>query len=109
MIVTLIAGNASSTVAAICRHQSVRAHAMALQSHDKKIAAVALTEETAASVSAKKGAVSHGGSVPILAHLLPPAALSLPLQLAEPARRQFPDGPVLNGTLVRPLLQPPLA
>ena len=106
MIVALMVGNASAAAEAICRHQSPLDHAAARQSGDRKIAAVALTEDAAAAASAKKSAVpSASGS--ILADLLPPAALITPLQLAEPLRRQFPDGRVLEGTSLPPLLQPP--
>jgi hypothetical protein len=108
MIVALVVGNASAAAEAICRHQSPLDHAAARLSHDRKIAAVALTEDAAASVSSKKGAVPSA-SASILADLLPPAALTIPLRLAEPLRRQFPDGPVLEGTSLPPLLQPPLA
>ena len=74
----------------------------------RRFAAVALTEDAAASVSAKKGAVPIA-SASIVADLLPPASLAVPLRLAEPLRREFPDGPVLEGSALPPLLQPPLA
>ncbi len=108
MIVALVVGNASATAEAICRHQSPLDHAAARGSHDRKIAAVALTEDAAASVRAKKGAVPSAAAS-LLADLLPPATLAMPLRLAESLRRQFPDGPVLEGTSLPPLLQPPLA
>jgi hypothetical protein len=106
MIVALMVGNASAAAEAVCRHQSPLDHAAARQSDDRKIAAVALTEDAAAAVGAKQGAVPSA-SASILADLLPPAALAVPLRLAEPLRRQFPDGPVLEGTSLPPLLQPP--
>jgi hypothetical protein len=108
MIVALVVGSASATAEAICRHQSPLDHAAARLSHDRKIAAVALTEDAAASVSAKKGALPSAASS-MLADLLPPATLAMPVPLAESLRRQFPDGPVLEGTSLPPLLQPPLA
>lgn len=106
MIVALVVGNASAAAEAICRHQSPLDHAAARQSDDRKIAAVALTEDAAASVIAKKGAVPSA-SASILADLLPPAALAIPLGLAEPLRRRFGDGPELKGASLAPLLQPP--
>lgn len=106
MIVALMVGNASAAAEAVCRHQSPLDHAAARQSDDRKIAAVALTEDAAAAVGAKQGAVPSA-SASILADLLSPAALAVPLRLAEPLRRQFPDGPVLEGTSLPPLLQPP--
>jgi hypothetical protein len=106
MIVALMVGNASAAAEAVCRHQSPLDHAAARQSDDRRVAAAALTEDAAASVSAKQGAVPSA-SASILADLLPPAVLAVPLPLAEPLRRQFPDGPVLEGSALPPLLQPP--
>jgi hypothetical protein len=106
MIVALMIGNASAAAEAVCRHQSPIDHAAARQSDDRKVAAAALSEDAAAAVDAKKGAVPSA-SASLLADLLPPAALAVPLRLSEPLRRQFPDGAVLEGTSLPPLLQPP--
>jgi hypothetical protein len=109
MILTLVAGQGSSAAWAACRHKDARDHAAALQSPDRKIAAVAQTEEAAASVESKKGAASGIASMSGPQEILPPVTPAVLLRISEPVRRLFIDDPALNGTVLRPLLQPPSA
>lgn len=107
MLLALVVGQGSSLAAAICRHQSLGAHVAAREGTDRKAAAAALTEETAASVAGKKGALGGAGVAagPVL--ILPPQSFTLPPRVAEPIRVRIADSPPLAGTSVRPLLQPP--
>jgi hypothetical protein len=109
MLLALVVGQGSTLAAAICQHQSLREHIAARQGPDRKAAAAALTEEAAASVAGKKGALGGAGAAagPVLS--LPPAPFALPPRLAEPVQVRIVDEPPLDGTSVRPLLQPPSA
>lgn len=107
----LLAGQGFSVAAAICQHHSAREHALALQSHDKRIAAVALTEESAASVTAKKGALTGTGAsfAPVLADLLPAPSLLVRSSDRSPPSHSPTDARELVGISPNPLLRPPLA
>jgi hypothetical protein len=110
IISALFLGQSFSVAAAMCRHGSAHNHAVARQSKDGSVAAIAKAEDTAASVVEKKGALSGGNPVsPALAEL-PPA-----LMLAEPnpQARALPwpgaGDTALKGNAITPLLRPPLA
>lgn len=108
MMFAFVASQGASYAAAVCRHQSPHAHALALQSHDKRVAAQALTEEEAGSVASKKGSPSDGGSPSPASDMLVPAALAAPFRIVDAMRRRLTDAPERAGLSVRPLLPPPL-
>ena len=82
-MIALVVGNGSAAAAAMCHHQSAREHAAARESHDKRIAAAALTEETADLAGSKKGALSDAaGSLP--PYTLPSSTQAQPLRVVEP-------------------------
>lgn len=109
MLISLVIANGSCVAAAVCRHQDVRAHAAALQSHDKKVAAVAQTEETARSAASKKAAPADARALTLAAYTLPPAIAAFPPRLMEPNRPWAEDAAGLAGLSIRPLLEPPSA
>lgn len=108
VIITLVAGQGSSAAWAICHHKNAQDHAAARQSRDGSVAAVAFTEEAAASVDVKKGSTSAAPSLSASAMVLPVVAV-IPIRNSKPVRRRIGDGPPLNGASLRPLLQPPSA
>jgi hypothetical protein len=108
IVLAFVVSQGSSFAAAICVHQSPHAHAVALQSHDRKIAAQALTEDAAGQAASKKGSLSNGGAASPASDMLVPAALVAPFRIADAMRRRLTDAPGLAGTSVRPLLPPPL-
>jgi hypothetical protein len=108
MIVAFVAMQGASVEAAICRHQNPLAHAAALHSADKKIAAQALSEETAGAAVSKKGSAGGGGSTSQPTDMLPPATLAIPAPVAKTASVRPTDSPPLADLSIRPLLQPPL-
>ena len=87
MMFTLVVANGSAAAGAMCQHRDARAHAMARQSQDAKVAAVALTEEAAAAAASKKGALGSSASVSLPAFILPSAALTPAPHAVEPMRR----------------------
>jgi hypothetical protein len=109
MIITLVVANGSAAAGAICRHRDARAHAIARQSHDAKVAAVALTEEAAAAAASKKGALGSNASLSLPAYTLPCAALIPAPRAVEPMRRPQAESAPLSSRSIRPLLEPPVA
>lgn len=109
MMVTLVVANGSAAAGAMCRHRDARAHAIARQSQDAKVAAVALMEETAAAVVSKKGALGSNASVSLPAYILPCAALTPAPRAVEPMRRPQEESTPLSSRSIRPLLEPPVA
>jgi hypothetical protein len=108
MVLAIVVGNGSSVAAAICQHRNASEHALARASRDAKVAAAALTEETAASVNAKKGSPGNSNST-APSDMLAPASLMIPPRSLEPLRLRARDAPILAGTSLPPLLRPPLA
>ncbi len=109
MIVVLVAANGSTVASAICRHRDASEHAMARQSRDAKVAAVALSEEAAAGVASKNGALGSSASLSLPAYIVPEAAVPPAPRAAEPARSPQAEAPPLPGRSIRPLLEPPVA
>jgi hypothetical protein len=109
MIITLVVANGSAAAGAMCRHVDARAHALARQSQDAKVAAVALTEEAAAAVASKKGALGSNASLSLPAFVLPGAALTPAPHPVEPMRRPQVESTPLSSRSIRPLLEPPVA
>ncbi|MEA3004160.1 MAG: hypothetical protein QOH81_2948 [Sphingomonadales bacterium] len=108
MVLAFVVSQGTSFAASICRHQSAQGHSIALQSHDRKIASQAFTEEAAGSVASKKGSPADAGSPSPASDMLAPATFVAPARIADAVRRRLTDAPRLPGTSVRPLLPPPL-
>ena len=108
MMITLVVANGSAAAGAICRHRDAQAHAIARQSHDAKIAATALTEEAAAALHAKKGALG-GAAVSLPAYIVPSAAPTPAPNAAEPMRSARTEPVRLPDRAIPPLLEPPAA
>jgi hypothetical protein len=108
MMITLGVANGSAAAGAMCLHRDARAHAVARQSRDAKIAAVALTEEAAAAAVSKKGALGSSASLSLPAYVLPGAALAPAPHAAEPMQGPQMDSPPLSSRSIRPLLEPPV-
>jgi hypothetical protein len=108
MAIAFVASQGASFAAAVCRHESAHAHAIALHSHDKRVAAQALTEEEAGSIASKKGSPSDGGSPSAASDMLAAATLIVPFRVADAIHRRLTDAPDLAGASIRPLLPPPL-
>lgn len=109
MIITLVVANGSAAAGAMCRHRDARAHAIARQSQDAKVAAVALTEEAAAAVASKKGALGSNASLSLPAYIVPGAALTPAPRTVEPMPRPQVESTPLPSRSIRPLLEPPVA
>jgi len=109
MIITLVVANGSAVAGAVCRHRDAREHAIARQSQDAKVMAVALTEEAAAAVAAKKGAFGSAASLALPAYILPAASLSSVPPAVQPVRGAEPEPAPLSSRSIRPLLEPPVA
>jgi hypothetical protein len=109
MMITLVVANGSAAAGAICKHRDARAHAIARQSSDAKVAAAALTEEADAAAVSKKGALGSNVSVSLPAYILPGAALTPAPSAVEPARRPQLETTPLSSRSIRPLLEPPVA
>lgn len=109
MIITLVVANGSAAAGAICRHRDARAHAIARQSQVAEVAAVALTEDAAAAVISKKGALGSNVSLSLPAYILPRAALSPAPATVEPMPRPQVESTPLSSRSIRPLLEPPVA
>ena len=109
IIVVLVIAHGSSVAAAICRHDSGAQHVAALQSDDAGISAVASGEEDAAKTGSGKGSLADGGSVAWASDMLPAPGLLAPFRAAEPVERSPAEAPVLAGTSIPPLLEPPAA
>jgi len=109
MMIALVVANGSAAADAMCRHRDAREHAIARQSHDAKVAAVALTEEAAAAVGSKSGTLGGSASVSLPAYILPAAALTPVPLAAEPLPEARMQVPPLPGRSIPPLLEPPVA
>jgi hypothetical protein len=109
MIFTLVIGSGSMAAAATCQHKNILDHVAARQSHDQRIAAQALTEETAADAKAKKGATSASPTLQLPAMLVPYNALHFLPASSDVIGRSFGNDRALPGTAPPPLLRPPLA
>ena len=109
MMISLVVANGSAAAGAMCQHRDARAHAMARQSQDAKVAAVALTEEAAAAVDSKKGALESNASLSLPAFVLPGATLTPAPRAIEPMGRPQVDAKPLSSRSIRPLLEPPVA
>jgi hypothetical protein len=109
MMITLVVANGSAAAGAICRHRDARAHAIARQDQNAKVAAAALMEEAAAAVVSKKGALESNASVSLPAYILPGAALAPAPRAVEPMRRPQEETTPLSSRSIRPLLEPPVA
>jgi len=109
MIITLVVANGSAVAGAVCVHRDAREHAIARQSQDAKIAAVALTEEAAAGVASKDGALGSSASLSLPAYIVPEAALAPAPGAVEPLRSPQMDSAPLPSRSIRPLLEPPVA
>lgn len=109
MIITLVVANGSAVAGAVCRHRDAREHAIARQSQDAKVAAAALTEEAAAAVASKKGALGSSVSLSLPPGILPAAALPCAPAAVEPMCGSPRQAATLSGRSIRPLLEPPVA
>ena len=109
MMITLLVANGSAAAGAVCRHQDARAHAIARVSHDAKISAAALTEEAAADVGSKKGAIGGTAALSLPAYILPRATSAPVPRAGEPMQRAEGESPPLASRSIRPLLEPPAA
>ena len=109
MMITLVVANGSAAAGAMCQHRDARAHAMARQSQDAKVAAVALTEEAAAALASKKGALESNASLSLPAFVLPGATLTPAPHAVEPMPRPQRESTPLPSRSIRPLLEPPVA
>ena len=109
MIIALVIGNGSAVAQAVCRHLDAREHAIARQSQDAKVAAVALSEEAAAAVASKKGALGSNASLSLPAYILPAASLSPVPHAVAPMRGPRAESAPLSSRSIRPLLEPPVA
>jgi predicted lysophospholipase L1 biosynthesis ABC-type transport system permease subunit len=109
MILTLVVANGTAVAGAVCRHRDSREHAIARQSQDAKVMAAALTEEAAAALASKKGALGSVASLSLPAYVLP-AAAPYPLPHAiEPMLGPKLESAPLPSRSIRPLLEPPVA
>jgi hypothetical protein len=108
MIFAFVVTQGASIEEAICRHANPAAHALALHSADKRVAAQAMAEDDAGAVVGKKGSLSHGGSVSAPSDIVSPPSMAFPVRAVERVRRVLADAPALAGLSIPPLLQPPL-
>ena len=109
MMITLVVANGSAAAGALCLHRDARAHAIARQSQDAKIAAAALTEEAAAAVASKNGALGSNAALSLPAYVLPEAGLTPAPPAVEPIRARQVEPVPLSSRSIRPLLEPPVA
>ena len=109
MMIMLVAANGSAVAGAICHHRDAREHAIARQSQDAKVSAAALTEEAAAAVASKKGAMGSNASLALPAYILPDATIPPAPGDAGPCEgdRSMPGR--CRADPIRPLLEPPVA
>jgi guanyl-specific ribonuclease Sa len=109
MMLALVMTQGTSMASALCRHQSAQEHILARQSHDAKIAAVAIGEEEAAATASKKASQSVDSSSHWPAEILPAEAETPPLRIAEPLRLRPELHAALASATILPLLKPPSA
>jgi hypothetical protein len=102
--------NGAGLAAAMCQHEDVGAHAMALQSADKAVAAAAAGEEAAAAHSSEtQGTLADSAPASLAGFILPSDGLTLPPRIEDPTQRYAGKFARLSGRSLRPLLKPPLA
>jgi hypothetical protein len=109
MIITLVIGHGLSYAAAICHHQDAQEHSLALLSHDSKVAAVAMNEETAGDLASSEGTAFSASAAAWAADMLPLPRLQAPIRTLQPVRSPIANSPVLASQSVAPLLEPPAA
>ena len=109
MIIALVVANGTAAAGAVCRHRDAREHAIARQSQDAKVMAVALAEEAAAALASKKGAFGSAASLSLPAYVLPAAAPSPVPHAVEPMREPELEPAPLPGRSIPQLLEPPVA
>ena len=109
MIVALVAAQGPAFAAAICRHHDAVQHALARQSHDRRIAAAALDEERAAIAIEKKGQASPSGQGGWISDMLTPASVPLPPPAAANPFASPRASPLPKGRSTAPPLEPPTA
>lgn len=108
IMLALAVTNSSAVAAAMCQHVDAKAHAYALQSPDRDVAAVALEEEAAAAAS-KKGTLADAAAVQLAGFLLPSGpSISEPRSIESTSRAPTPPARLANRS-ISPLLEPPLA
>jgi hypothetical protein len=109
IIVTLVVANGSAAAGAICHHRDARDHENARLSQNAKVAAVALTEEAAASAASKNGALGSSASLTLPVYILADAAIPPAPEAVEPMLGAQRAPPPLPGRSIPPLLEPPAA
>lgn len=109
MMISLVVANGSAAAGAVCRHQDARAHALARLSHDAKISTAALTEETAADVDSKKGALGGNASLSLPAYILPRVTPTPAPRASDPVGVPDCEATPLVSRAIPPLLEPPAA
>lgn len=107
LMLALTLGNGAAVAAAICQHHDARAHAAALQSPDKAVAAAAMSEDGAANSAEREGMLADGGGASLLGFLVP-AQPALSLRAVERSSPPRVPTPGLAGLSSPPLLKPPL-
>ena len=109
LMAALLLGQSFAVSAAMCRHASAREHALARQSSNKSVVAAALSEENAASVLEKMGALSRMGALDFTIAYLPSAfGLTDQSELTQPLRWPLLAYSALEGEASKPPLRPPL-
>jgi hypothetical protein len=108
MMFALAITNGAAVAAAMCEHQNMVAHAVALQSPDEHVSGDAMSEEAAATAASKKGSFGDvAGSV--AGYILPGDTVQLHPLMLRSMRRPMTDAAGLGSRSLRPLLEPPLA
>ena len=107
IIGALFLGQGFSAGAAMCVHRSANDHARALVSREGAVAAVAQSEDSAASLMAKKAASAGAVGLNWVAHLAAPPVIVPPRAVSGRIMMSFADGPALQGISTTPLLRPP--
>lgn len=109
MMLALVTTQGTAMASALCRHQSAQEHILARQSHDAKIAAVAIGEEEAAATASKKASQSADSSSHWPAEMLPVEHEAPMLRIFEPLRLRPGVYAALASATILPLLKPPSA
>ena len=109
LMFALVITNGPAIASAMCRHTDAAAHANALQSHDRGIAAAAAKEDRAAASADRKGTLADAASVQLAGFVRPAEpVLHVPFQ-PKPLSLRAADDDGPPGRALRPLLEPPLA
>jgi hypothetical protein len=109
MMLALVMTQGTAMASAVCRHQGVQEHILARESHDARVAAVALGEEEAADTASKKASQSADSPSHWPAELLPAEPEAAPLRIVEPLRLRPALHAALASATILPLLKPPSA